>query len=404
MPPGMPRWRTLWRPVITNIGRTLRRPPATGHFFQFAGQVVARSLPSRSHRPGRLACRHQPRLLFTRPGRHGLRVSALAADLRKVTLSVSGLTPSIRSTLSFNGTVTDLVPASEGGPYTATAASATFDGPEGPKISSATLDGSSLTVAWSRALDIGASPAVTNPASWTLAPGGTVTAAALTANGLTNTLTVSGLAHNTTYTLTFTGIAGDKTPPEQGGPITVESASATFLSPAAAGFAPENHPPGALDCWYPLYTLILPSGARYGRDPVPYALDNSAALAHIPIARVAYYMALQRVDEPLRYVWVECDAFTQDAVKLGVPTTASGSFFLQSVSNLTVATSSRTSPPVLGRPANIEFWPCNYNASNGRQCARRQRKCLRLWRHAHRRHLRIHADPQHRAWRNPFRL
>jgi len=362
---GYAKMANAWRPVITNIvghygdhlppGISSVRWSSSGTVVTFSKSIDLAASPAVTN----------PASYSLAPAGTVSAVSALAADLRKVTLSVSGLTPSIRSTLSFNGTVTDLVPASEGGPYTATAASATFDGPEGPKISSATLDGSSLTVAWSRALDIGASPAVTNPASWTLAPGGTVTAAALTANGLTNTLTVSGLAHNTTYTLTFTGIAGDKTPPEQGGPITVESASATFLSPAAAGFAAENLPPGALDGWDPLYTLNLPTGARYGRDPVPYALDNSAALAHIPIARVAYYMALQRVDEPLRYVWVECDAFTQDAVKLGVPTTASGSFFLQSVSNLTVATSSPNVTPGSWPTGNIEFWPCNYNASNG---------------------------------------
>ena len=46
-------------------------------------------------------------------------VSALSADLRTVTLTVSGVSPSAVSTLAFAGTVTDLVPASQGGPFTA---------------------------------------------------------------------------------------------------------------------------------------------------------------------------------------------------------------------------------------------------------------------------------------------
>ncbi len=47
-------------------------------------------------------------------------VSALSSDLRSITLTVSGVLPNIVSTLSFNGSITDLVPASSGGPFTAT--------------------------------------------------------------------------------------------------------------------------------------------------------------------------------------------------------------------------------------------------------------------------------------------
>lgn len=47
-------------------------------------------------------------------------VSALSADLRSIALTVSGVLPNIVLTLSFNGSITDLVPASSGGPFTAT--------------------------------------------------------------------------------------------------------------------------------------------------------------------------------------------------------------------------------------------------------------------------------------------
>ncbi len=46
-------------------------------------------------------------------------VSALSSDQRTVTLTLSGLTPATVSTLAFTGTVTDLVPATRGGPFTA---------------------------------------------------------------------------------------------------------------------------------------------------------------------------------------------------------------------------------------------------------------------------------------------
>jgi autotransporter-associated beta strand protein len=45
-------------------------------------------------------------------------ISPLAADQRSITLTLSGLTPATVSTLSFNGTITDLIPASNGGPFT----------------------------------------------------------------------------------------------------------------------------------------------------------------------------------------------------------------------------------------------------------------------------------------------
>lgn len=45
-------------------------------------------------------------------------VSALSSDKRSITLTVAGLSPTAISTLSLNGSVTDLVPASSGGPFT----------------------------------------------------------------------------------------------------------------------------------------------------------------------------------------------------------------------------------------------------------------------------------------------
>ncbi|MDR2849480.1 MAG: GDSL-type esterase/lipase family protein, partial [Verrucomicrobiota bacterium] len=224
----------------------------------------------------------------------------------------------------------------------------------------------SLAVTFSKPVALAASPAVTNPASYTLAPAGTVTAvSALSADLRSVTLTLAGLTPNVTATVTFNGAVTDLVPAEEGGPFTAAlSASRTFTTPAASGFAADNVPPALLAGWEPLYTLNIPAAVRYGRDPVDYALNNAAAYAGVPLARVAYYLALQRLDEPLRYVWAEADAFTQDAAKLGVPTIASGAFFQQAVSNLTVATSSPAVTPGAFPAGNIEFWPGNYSQDN----------------------------------------
>lgn len=225
----------------------------------------------------------------------------------------------------------------------------------------------SLTVTFSKPLDLVASPAVTNPASYTLAPAGTVTAVStLSADLRRVTLTVTGVPQNANCSLTFTGAVTDLVPAAENGPYSAAlSETRAFLTPPVSAYAADNVPANLLEGWEPLYTLNIPTGARYGRDLVGYSLNTTAAYAHLPLSRVAYYMALQRLGEPLLYVWAELDAFTQDAAKLGVPTTLSGAFFQQAVSNLTVHSTSPNVTTGQYAAGNIEFWPCNYSSSNG---------------------------------------
>ncbi len=224
----------------------------------------------------------------------------------------------------------------------------------------------SLSVTFSKPLDLTASPAATNPASYALSPAGTVTAvSALAADLRKVTLTVSGLNPSVTSTLTFSGALTDLVPAGEGGPFSANLSEArTFIAPAASGLAADNVPAEVLSGWEPLYTLTPPTSVKYGRDPVGYTTNTSAIYANIPLARVAYYMALQRSGEPLYYVWAETDAFTQDAVKLGVPTTLSGAFFQQSVTNLAVYSTSPNVTTGAFAVGNIEFWPCNYTYAN----------------------------------------
>lgn len=100
-------------------------------------------------------------------------------------------------------------------------------------------------------------------------------------------------------------------------------------------------------------------------DTPRYAVDNSAKLAGKAFQRVAYFLEIQRANEPLHYAAVSMDAFTQDATKLAIPTVASGARFQQPVKNLSV----KTDVPGVTTGENlpggyIEFWPNNYGTPN----------------------------------------
>jgi autotransporter-associated beta strand protein len=77
-----------------------------------------------------------------------------------------------------------------------------------------------LTVTFSKPINLAASPAVTNPASWAISPAGTVTAVStLSADLLSVTLGVSGLDSYAVSTLAFTGTITDLVPVDYGGPF-----------------------------------------------------------------------------------------------------------------------------------------------------------------------------------------
>jgi autotransporter-associated beta strand protein len=102
----------------------------------------------------------------------------------------------------------------------------------------ATLKASSsntLAVTFSKPINLAASPAVANPASWSISPAGAITAVSAISSDLrTVTLTVSGLAPYAISTLAFTGTVTDLVPAAQGGPFT-SSLSGTVGTFAATG-------------------------------------------------------------------------------------------------------------------------------------------------------------------------
>jgi len=106
---------------------------------------------------------------------------------------------------------------------------------------------------------------------------------------------------------------------------------------------------------YDLDLHKLGKAIRYDRD------EHADAGA---FDRVAYFLELKKPGEPLRWLYVSMDAFTDDAGKIGIPTVASGAHFQQAVKNLHVVTNSKRLPVRNGVEGNIEFWPNNYSAAN----------------------------------------
>jgi sialate O-acetylesterase len=113
------------------------------------------------------------------------------------------------------------------------------------------------------------------------------------------------------------------------------------------------------------YSLAIPNAANFNFNAIPYTVDNHASIATGSFTRIAYYMELQRVGGPLMYAYASMNAFTNDASKIGVPSTSSGGFFQQQVSNMNVVSNVAgiTNGSSIST-GNIEFWHFNYGQPN----------------------------------------
>ena len=95
-----------------------------------------------------------------------------------------------------------------------------------------------------------------------------------------------------------------------------------------------------------------------------YDVDNRDAIEG-PFDRIAYFLELQKAAEPVEYVYVSMNAFTDDLSKIGVPTLDSGARFQQKVADMTVLSNRKDIVQGTGLDTgNIEFWPDNYGPQN----------------------------------------
>lgn len=193
-------------------------------------------------------------------------------------------------------------------------------------------------------------------ANFAISGGISVSDASLDASKRVITLTTSEQALATNYTLTVNGVV-DRT-------VAANALPANTTVPFV-GATPRGYLNNAAESVG--YTLVqtfdVPALANYGAFQPAYSVDNRAFIG--PFSRVAYYVELQTAAGDLQYMWASMDAFTSDANKLGVPTLATGAVFQQSVANMTVISNVPGVSTGSGLTGNLEFWPTNYQATNG---------------------------------------
>ena len=106
--------------------------------------------------------------------------------------------------------------------------------------------------------------------------------------------------------------------------------------------------------------------AKLGRS-VRYDVDESTNFSG-EFDRIAYWLELQKPGEEIKFVCVSMDAFTDEATKIGVPTTGSHATFQTKVAQLKVLSNVEGIKQGQGLSGgNIEFWPNKYaqlNAAN----------------------------------------
>jgi len=110
-----------------------------------------------------------------------------------------------------------------------------------------------------------------------------------------------------------------------------------------------------------VYSLDIPNQGNL-TSPA-YSIDNSSQVG--PFKRIAYYLELQTGSNAPEYIWTSMDAFTHDATRIGVPTSASGAIHHRILNRLNVV--SNKAGIVTGTDiatGNIEFWPTDYDAIN----------------------------------------
>ncbi|MBR3222916.1 MAG: hypothetical protein IKF72_11905 [Kiritimatiellae bacterium] len=188
-----------------------------------------------------------------------------------------------------------------------------------------------------------------NAANWTVAGTAATPTITLSANQRTATLAFPAGVYDAPITVTA----------KQGG-IRNATGGKTLHAAASrtvAGVFPRGAfryvPAKEFNGYRLVYDLAVPQVGNFAKNPVPYNVDDSARIG--TFSRVAYYMELQKPGEPLQYVWVSMDAFTNDATRIGVPHAWK---FQKDVTNLRVwsnVPNIRTNQTIA--VGNIEFWP-----------------------------------------------
>ncbi|MCP4450928.1 MAG: sialate O-acetylesterase [Planctomycetes bacterium] len=138
------------------------------------------------------------------------------------------------------------------------------------------------------------------------------------------------------------------------------------VSPFRAGEIPERALVDGLVKQAKAYSLIYSTdvgAAGTTQKAAAYRVNHAKEIGAFD--RVAYFLALKKADAPVQYVWASMDPFVTQATKLGVPTSAVDVTFRMWVRQMTVQSNVPGVVNGEGIKGYIEFWPNNYNATNG---------------------------------------
>ena len=194
-----------------------------------------------------------------------------------------------------------------------------------------------------------------NAANWTVSGTDAAPTITLSADQRTATLTFPAGEYYTPVTVTA----------KQGGVRNVMGGKTLYADAALTipGIFPQGAyhyvPAEEFNSYRLIYDLDIPTKGYYAKNPVPYTVNDAGKIG--AFSRVAYYMELQKAGEPMQYVWVSMDAFTNDATRVGVPVAWQ---FLKDVTNLRVwsnVPNIRTNQTIA--VGNIEFWPQGFNGT-----------------------------------------
>ncbi len=183
-----------------------------------------------------------------------------------------------------------------------------------------------------------------------------ITSATLAADARTVTLTLgSALSPHETY------IVRAKDVPDADG----RSGSSTAILRADVYGYKANVPESEWGAYRLMYAFDIPSPGQLSAKALESIYsENNRSGSPSNFDRVAYYLELQKPDEPVQYVWVSMDAFTDDLDKISVPVFSKQVYFQKGLSNLNVFSNVEGLQTGSGITGNIEFWPDNYQEPN----------------------------------------
>jgi len=100
------------------------------------------------------------------------------------------------------------------------------------------------------------------------------------------------------------------------------------------------------------------------QEQIPTPVEDRRAQIGGAVDRVAYFLELRQDGQPVKWVFVSMDAFTDDLGKLGIPTQSSKAKFQMPVQHMNVLSSELSVTSGNSLTGNIEFWPHNYGPAN----------------------------------------